>query len=158
MTNGIANDVSRVHIQMFEAMLFFGHYLTFTHAPGRNPALEHNGDLYCCDHYVEPGYRLGNINMTPLHTLLTDARLAAFGNDKFDTLTAQCLKSEVRAFCNGGCSKDRFAKTHTVRTAKPICARSRTHSTRTPCRRCVCSPPSSPTAAGNGRDRMAQKA
>ncbi|HTO33158.1 MAG TPA: anaerobic sulfatase maturase [Pararhizobium sp.] len=112
----IANDVSRVHVQMFEAMLaaFFGHYLTCTHAPacGRNPALEHNGDLYCCDHYVEPGYRLGNINMTPLHTLLTDPRLAAFGNDKFDTLTAQCLKCEVRAFCNGGCPKGRFAKTH----------------------------------------------
>lgn len=108
----VRNDVGRIHVQHFEAMLgvFFGHHLMCTHAPtcGRGLALEHNGDLYCCDHYVEPDYRLGNIMQAPLSDHLDSERLRGFGDDKRDRLTRQCLTCDVRAFCNGGCPKDRF--------------------------------------------------
>jgi uncharacterized protein len=108
----VRHDVGRVFVQHFEAMLavFFGQYLTCTHAPtcGRGLALEHNGDLYCCDHYVEPDYRLGNIRTTPLAAFVASTRLASFGAAKQTALTRQCLGCEVRAFCHGGCPKDRF--------------------------------------------------
>lgn len=108
----IRHDVARVHVQHFEAMLavFFGQHLMCSHAPtcGRAVALEHNGDLYCCDHYVEPGYLLGNIGKTPLSTLMMSQSLLTFGNDKRDHLTRQCRSCNVRAFCHGGCPKDRF--------------------------------------------------
>jgi uncharacterized protein len=80
------------------------------HAPtcGRGPALEHNGDVYSCDHFVEPGYLLGNIHETHLMELVGSAAQFKFGEDKRDTLTAQCCSCEVRPLCNGGCPKDRF--------------------------------------------------
>lgn len=108
----IRHDVGRVFVQHFEAMLavFFGQYLSCTHAPtcGRGLALEHNGDLYCCDHYVEPGYKLGNITKTSLRALVSSAQGESFGRAKRAALTRQCLSCEVRAFCHGGCPKDRF--------------------------------------------------
>ena len=108
----VAEDVGRIHVQHFEAMFgaLYGQYLTCTHAPtcGRGLALEHNGDLYCCDHYVEPDYRLGNIAKQPLRTLLASGRLQAFGQEKLGGLTRQCLICPVRNFCHGGCPKDRF--------------------------------------------------
>jgi uncharacterized protein len=108
----IAEDVGRIHVQHFEAMLgaLYGQHLSCTHAPtcGRGLALEHNGDLYCCDHYVEPDYRLGNITKQSLHTLLAARRLQAFGHEKLSGLTRQCQSCPVRIFCHGGCPKDRF--------------------------------------------------
>jgi len=71
--------------------------------------LEHNGDLYSCDHFVEPRYRLGNIHQTHLLTLVASPEQRKFGQDKLDTLTPQCQRCEVRPLCHGGCPKDRFA-------------------------------------------------
>jgi uncharacterized protein len=81
------------------------------HAPtcGYGPALEANGDLYSCDHFVEPRFLLGNILQTHMQTLMASPEQRKFGQDKRDTLTAQCQKCEVRPLCNGGCPKDRFA-------------------------------------------------
>ena len=81
------------------------------HAPtcGYGPALEYNGDVYTCDHFVEPGQKLGNILETPHADLVASPQMRKFGDDKRDTLTAQCRKCEVRSLCNGGCPKDRFA-------------------------------------------------
>ena len=89
----------------------FGSYNLCIHAPtcGLGPALEHNGDLYSCDHYVEPDFRLGNIHETPMQELLASPAQRKFGTDKRDLLTRQCRECEVRALCNGGCPKDRFA-------------------------------------------------
>jgi len=80
------------------------------HAPtcGYGPALEHNGDLYSCDHFVEPGYRLGNIHETHLVKLVSSAAQRKFGDNKRNSLTAQCQRCAVRPLCNGGCPKDRF--------------------------------------------------
>lgn len=106
-------DVGRVFVQLFDVTLeaYFGRHLLCVHAPtcGYGPALEHNGDLYTCDHFVEPGQKLGNIHHTPMIDLVASPRMRKFGDDKRDTLTKQCQKCEVRSLCNGGCPKDRFA-------------------------------------------------
>ncbi len=75
-------------------------------------ALEHNGDLYSCDHYVEPDYLLGNIAQgRTLLQLVDSPQQRAFGSAKSDTLPAYCRSCDVRFACNGGCPKDRFLHT-----------------------------------------------
>ena len=90
---------------------YFGRHLLCIHAPtcGYGPALEYNGDLYSCDHFVEPRFKLGNIHQTHMLKLVASPEQRKFGQDKRDTLTAQCQQCEVRHLCNGGCPKDRFA-------------------------------------------------
>ena len=109
----VRRDVGRVYVQLFDVTLeaHFGRHLLCIHAPtcGYGPALEHNGDLYTCDHFVEPGQELGNIHETPLVELVASPKLRRFGDDKRDRLTRQCQRCEVRFLCNGGCPKDRFA-------------------------------------------------
>jgi len=109
----VRHDVGTVFVQLFDVTLeaFFGRHLLCIHAPtcGNGPALEHNGDLYSCDHFVEPDYLLGNIHKTHMLTLLATPRQRKFGQDKRDTLTRQCQDCKVRHLCNGGCPKDRFS-------------------------------------------------
>ena len=109
----VRRDVGRVYVQLFDVTLeaYFGRHLLCIHAPtcGYGPALEHNGDLYCCDHFVEPNFKLGNIHETHMQKLVASPEQRKFGDDKRDTLTAQCRQCEVRPLCNGGCPKDRFA-------------------------------------------------
>ena len=108
----VRHDVGRVYVQLFDVTLeaYFGRHLLCIHAPtcGYGPALEHNGDLYSCDHFVEPRYRLGNIHETHLLELVSSPAQRKFGDDKRDSLTPQCQRCEVRSLCNGGCPKDRF--------------------------------------------------
>jgi uncharacterized protein len=78
---------------------------------GRALALEHTGDLYSCDHFVEPAYRLGNIGETHMLDLISSQKQQRFGLDKRDTLPRYCLECEVRFACHGGCPKDRFITT-----------------------------------------------
>ncbi len=110
----VRHDVGRVYVQLFDVTLeaYFGRHLLCIHAPtcGYGPALESNGDLYSCDHYVEPDYRLGNIHETHMLTLVASPAQRKFGDGKRDGLTAQCRRCEVRSLCNGGCPKDRFAR------------------------------------------------
>ncbi len=105
-------DVGRVSVQLFDATLeaYFGRHRLCVHAPtcGQAPALEHNGDLYVCDHFVEPGHRLGDIHTTPMAELVASPRMRQFGADKRDALTEQCRRCEALLLCNGGCPKDRF--------------------------------------------------
>ncbi len=109
----VRQDVGQVYVQLFDVTLeaYFGRHRLCIHAPtcGYGPALEHNGDLYSCDHFVEPRYRLGNIHRTHMLKLVTSPEQRKFGDDKRDTLTAQCRTCDVRPLCNGGCPKDRFA-------------------------------------------------
>jgi len=109
----VRRDVAQVYVQLFDVTLeaYFGRHLLCIHAPtcGYGPALEYNGDLYSCDHFVEPRFRLGNIRQTHMQTLVSSPEQRKFGQDKRDTLTAQCQQCEVRPLCNGGCPKDRFA-------------------------------------------------
>jgi uncharacterized protein len=112
----VRHDVGRVFIQHFDVALGAwlgrpGGLCIFAPTCGRALALEHNGDLYACDHYVEPGYLLGNIRNESLATLVAAAQQSAFGRHKLESLPGQCLACEVRFACHGGCPKNRFAKT-----------------------------------------------
>jgi len=109
----VRHDVGQVFVQLFDVTLeaFFGRHLLCLHAPtcGYGPALEHNGDLYSCDHFVEPRFKLGNIHQTHMLQLVASSDQRKFGDNKRDTLTTQCQECKVRHLCNGGCPKDRFA-------------------------------------------------
>jgi uncharacterized protein len=112
----IDRDIGRIKIQIFEeaARTAFGqdHSLCiFRETCGDIPVIEHNGDFFSCDHFVDPGYCLGNIIETPLVELLESPKQRAFGQAKLDTLPACCRACEVRAMCNGGCPKNRFLRT-----------------------------------------------
>jgi uncharacterized protein len=108
----VRHDVGKVFVQIFDVTLeaYFGRHLLCIHAPtcGYGPALEYNGDVYSCDHFVEPRYKLGNIHETNLLKLVSSPAQRKFGDDKRDSLTPQCQRCEVRGLCNGGCPKDRF--------------------------------------------------
>jgi uncharacterized protein len=108
----VRHDVGQVFVQLFDVTLeaYFGRHLLCIHAPtcGYGPALEYNGDLYSCDHFVEPRYLLGNIHERHMLDLMSSARQRKFGDDKRDSLTAQCQQCAVKPLCNGGCPKDRF--------------------------------------------------
>ncbi len=108
----VRHDVGSVYVQLFDVTLeaYFGQYKLCIHAPtcGYGPALEYNGDLYACDHFVEPGYRLGNIHQIHMLELVASVEQRKFGLDKRESLTRQCRECVVRPLCNGGCPKDRF--------------------------------------------------
>ena len=112
----IRNDIGRIGIQNFDeaARPFLGleHALCiFRETCGDVVAVEHNGDLYSCDHFVDREHRLGNIRETPLVELLEHPELRQFGRNKRDTLPRYCRECEVLNLCNGGCPKDRHALT-----------------------------------------------
>ncbi|BDD12244.1 anaerobic sulfatase maturase (plasmid) [Fulvitalea axinellae] len=77
---------------------------------GEALVMEHNGDVYSCDHFVYPEYKLGNILERPLHSMVWSKPQKRFGEDKSATLTRQCQDCEVRFVCNGGCPKNRVGK------------------------------------------------
>ena len=77
---------------------------------GRSLVLEHNGDVYACDHSVYPQYRLGNVLSTSLPALAECARQSGFGDCKESALPRWCLECDVLAACRGGCPKHRFAQ------------------------------------------------
>lgn len=112
----VRNDVGEVFIQFFEVAL--GNWLgagsglcQFSPTCGMAAALEHNGDLYSCDHYVYPQHKLGNIKQTPLPELMASEKQRRFGNAKLDSLTDYCKSCQVRSACHGDCPKHRFALT-----------------------------------------------
>ena len=112
----VKQDVGKVFVQFFDVQLglFLGapsSLCWFSETCGQGLAIEHNGDLYACDHYVYPEYRLGNILDTPIGTLATSEKQIAFGEDKRSSLPKQCQTCDIRFSCNGGCPKHRFLQT-----------------------------------------------
>lgn len=112
----VRNDVGRVYVQLFDATLanWTGvppGLCVFAETCGEAAILEHNGDLYSCDHFVYPDHYLGNITKTPLTDLMHSPRQIQFGKDKRDRLPNQCLQCEFRFACHGGCPKSRIALT-----------------------------------------------
>jgi uncharacterized protein len=109
----VRRDVGRVFVQIFDVALaaWTGHrpgLCVFEPTCGNALVLEHNGDLYSCDHFVEPRYRLGNILETPLIEMVGSEQQLRFGTDKRDTLPKVCRACEVRFVCNGACPKNRL--------------------------------------------------
>ena len=111
----VQRDVGEIFVQMFDVALgsWVGQHSLCIFAPtcGTALALEHNGDLYSCDHFVEPDYLLGNIQNTHMIELITSDKQHKFGQDKQDTLPDYCRSCEVRFACNGGCPRERFIET-----------------------------------------------
>ena len=110
----VRKDVGSVYVQLFDSTLANrvgepGAVCIHSETCGLQLALEHNGDLYSCDHFVEPRYLLGNIAEERMLTLVSSERQVRFGQDKRDTLTRYCRDCDVRWACHGGCPKDRFA-------------------------------------------------
>jgi len=83
----------------------------FAETCGNAVALEHNGDLYSCDHYVEPEFKLGNIREQPMIDMIASERQVRFGLDKRDSLPRYCRECAVRFACHGECPKNRFIST-----------------------------------------------
>jgi uncharacterized protein len=112
----VTRDVGTVFVQMFDAALasWVGAppaVCIFGETCGDALALEHNGDLYSCDHFVEPAYLLGNIHDTHMVELVAKPEQRAFGTAKRDTLPRYCRECSVRFACHGECPKNRFATT-----------------------------------------------
>ena len=112
----VATDVGRVFVQIFDTTLasFMGAppgICVFAKTCGDAVALEHNGDLYACDHFVDPEHLLGNIMETHLLELVASEAQRRFGTDKADTLPGDCRSCDVLFACNGECPKNRFVRT-----------------------------------------------
>ncbi len=112
----IRHDVGEVFIQHFDVLL--GAWMSmepalciFNRTCGTALALEHNGDLYSCDHFVFPQNLLGNICESPLKELVRSEFQQTFGRDKYNKLPRYCLECPFLFACNGACPKDRFIKT-----------------------------------------------
>jgi uncharacterized protein len=112
----VRNDVGTVFVMNFEWALnaWIGNPSPVcVHAAqcGRSLVVEHNGDVYACDHCVYPEYRLGNIVSDGLLDMLEKSLRTGFGVNKAGALPRRCRECEVLAACRGGCPKHRFAKT-----------------------------------------------
>jgi uncharacterized protein len=109
-------DIGKVKVQIFEEAIRTAlnqehSWCIFRPTCGDIPVVEHNGDFYSCDHFVDVKHRFGNIIETPLVELLESPAQRAFGKAKLETLPPYCQECEVRIMCNGGCPKNRFLKT-----------------------------------------------
>ncbi len=109
-------DIGRIKVQIFEeaarAAFEQEHSLClFRPVCGDIPVVEHNGDFYSCDHFVDADHRLGNIRETSLVELLESPEQRGFGQIKLETLPRLCQACEVREMCNGECPKNRFLRT-----------------------------------------------
>ena len=112
----VQHDVGTVYVQMFDVSLASwvgvpNGLCVHSETCGAALALEHNGDLYSCDHFVEPKYLLGNILKDNMIDLIASDQQRKFGLDKRDTLPNYCRVCSVRFACHGGCPKDRFIET-----------------------------------------------
>jgi uncharacterized protein len=112
----VRRDVGRVFVQLFDTAL--GQWMgrgsalcVFAETCGRGLALEHNGDVFACDHYVYPRWRLGNLAETPLADLVDSPAQRAFGAAKQTSLPRQCRECPVKFACQGECPKHRFVLT-----------------------------------------------
>ncbi|MDZ8117171.1 anaerobic sulfatase maturase [Pontiella agarivorans] len=111
----VKKDVGRVFVNMFDVALgawcgLEPNLCTFSKRCGQAVAMEHDGGVYSCDHYVYPDYYLGNIAEKSLEEMIYSPEQQQFGKNKSDTLPAYCKACAFLFACNGGCPKHRFVK------------------------------------------------
>lgn len=112
----VKKDVGSYFIQLFDSTLanWAGvqpGVCTMARTCGHAGVMEFNGDVYSCDHFVFPEYKLGNIRTNTLVEMMYSDRQQKFGNDKYDTLPRQCKQCRYLFACNGECPKNRFTFT-----------------------------------------------
>ncbi|AMQ42705.1 anaerobic sulfatase maturase [Aeromonas veronii] len=113
----VQRDLGRVFVQYFEASVetWMGRknpLCTLGEICGKGLAMEPNGDVFACDHYVYPKYKIGNIHHQPLSELAYSPAQQAFGFAKSRSLTRQCQQCDYQFACYGECPKNRFIRTH----------------------------------------------
>jgi uncharacterized protein len=112
----VRNDVGKYYVQLFDVTLanWVGEMpglCVFAETCGDAVVMEHNGDIYSCDHYVYPEYYLGNIVTSPMLSMVKAPKQLEFGSNKLKNLPAYCIGCDVRFACHGECPKHRFLKT-----------------------------------------------
>lgn len=112
----VKNDVREYFIQLFDATLanWVGEQpgvCSLAKTCGHAGVMEFNGDVYSCDHFVFPQYKLGNIYSKTLVEMMYSDKQQQFGRNKFDSLPSQCKECQYLFACNGECPKNRFCKT-----------------------------------------------
>ena len=112
----VRHDVGLYYVQIFDTALeiwYSGHasLCLFKETCGSAMAIEHNGDIYSCDHFVYPENKLGNLMEETLDKIVNSEQQIKFGNDKRNTLPKYCVECEVKFVCNGECPKHRFIHT-----------------------------------------------
>jgi uncharacterized protein len=114
----VRRDVGSVFVQTFEVALgsWLGQHKLCIFSPtrGNAVAIEPNGDLYSCDHYIEPKYRVGDIRETPMGERVASSQQRAFGQNKLDSLSRYCHECTVLFACHGGCPRNRVISTRTA--------------------------------------------
>ncbi|KAA1000599.1 anaerobic sulfatase maturase [Paraburkholderia panacisoli] len=112
----LETDLGRIHVNLFETAIaqaagMPAQTCTQSEFCGKGVAVEHDGEVYSCDHFVYPEYRIGNITGTHLGDLAFSARQQKFGMDKRDTLPKQCRDCAYLRLCWGECPKNRLIRT-----------------------------------------------
>jgi len=112
----VREDVGKVFVQLFDVTLanWVGKppgLCVFSETCGNAMVLEHNGDLYSCDHFVYPHHKLGNIRTSIIRSMAQSAQQFTFGNNKLLKLPSYCINCEYRFACHGECPKHRFDST-----------------------------------------------
>ena len=112
----VRNDVGQMFVQLFDTTLanWVGApagVCTMSKYCGQGAAIEHNGDVYSCDHFVFPEYKLGNIHTDSLISMMHGSKQREFGESKFKTLPQQCRKCRYEFACHGECPRNRFITT-----------------------------------------------
>ncbi|MBJ83620.1 MAG: anaerobic sulfatase maturase [Acidimicrobiaceae bacterium] len=112
----VRKDIGQYFVQIFDTTLAGWMnqnpgLCIFQETCGDAMIIEHNGDVYSCDHFVYPEYNLGNVADTTIREMAESPEQRKFGTDKRDTLPQYCLDCEFKQVCNGGCPKQRFIKT-----------------------------------------------
>lgn len=114
----VREDVGNYYIQLFDSTLanWIGEQpgvCSMAKNCGHAGVMEYNGDVYSCDHFVFPEYKLGNLYSNTLVEMMYSDKQAKFGEAKSKTLPAQCKECEFLFACNGECPKNRFTFTET---------------------------------------------
>jgi uncharacterized protein len=123
----IQHDLGKVFVQIFESTfssIAHGNpnICIFSEVCGNAVVIEHNGDVFSCDHFVEPAYRLGNILERSFREMLSSEKQLNFGLNKKAKLADECLDCEVLELCHGGCPKNRFTVgPHTKVSSNYLC-------------------------------------
>lgn len=109
----VCNDVGQCFVGLFDATLanWCGvkpGSCVFGQTCGENAIIEHNGDIYPCDHFVYPDRLLGNIAQSDIATLMDSEKMLRFGIDKRNSLPRKCRACKWLFACNGECPKHRF--------------------------------------------------
>lgn len=123
----VRNDVGETYVITFDATLagFVGaptSTCVYAETCGHAAALEANGDLYSCDHFVFPEYKRGNIHEETITEMMLSPEQISFGNDKRRKLTPTCRQCKFLKLCNGECPKNRIIRQQDGSTHNYLCS------------------------------------